>query len=78
MLLMMALMLLTVVRLLVARVRATFLPRVLARLVEFAVSLIRAVELRLVSAAVVSAIVSAITLVVAATIPRTGLLTAVS
>ena len=78
MLLMMALVLLTVVSLLVARVRATFLPRVLARLVEFAVSLIRAVELRLVSAAIVSAIVSAITLVVAATIPRTGLLTAVS
>jgi hypothetical protein len=78
MILMMALMLLTVVRLLVARVRATFLPRVLARLVEFAVSLIRAKELRLVSAAIVSAIVSAITLVVAATIPRTGLLTAVS
>ena len=78
MILMMALMLLTIVRLLVARVRATFFPRVLARLVEFAVSLIRAVELRLVSAAIVSAIVSAITLVVAATIPRTGLLTAVS
>ena len=78
MLLMMALTLLTVVRLLVARVRAAFLPRVPARLVEFAVSLIRAKELRLVSAAIVSAIVSAITLVIAATIPKTGLLTAVS
>jgi len=72
MLLMMAFMLLTVVRLFVAGIRAAFLPRVLARFMELAVLLISAIELRLISAAIVSAIVSAITLVVAATIPRTG------
>ena len=69
MILMMTLMLLTIVRLLVARICAAFFPRVLARFVDFAVSLVREIKLWLVFAAVVSPVVSAV-------VPAVGLLVA--
>ena len=78
MLLMMALVLLMIIRLLVAWIRAAFFPRVLARFVKLAVLLISAMKLRLVITSIVSAIVLAIALVVAVSIPETGLMMAVS
>ena len=67
-----------VVRLLGARVCAIFFPRVLTRFMDLTVLLVRAIELRLITAAVVVTVVTAVALVVASIIPAAGLLVAVA
>jgi len=56
MILMMALILLTIVRLLVARICAAFVPRVFAWFMDLTVLLVRAVELRFVFTAAVAVV----------------------
>ena len=73
MLLMMAFMLTAVSRLLVARICAAFFPRVLARFMDMAVPLVRAVEVGLLIASSRAAAVSSL---VAVVIPTAGVLSA--
>ena len=73
MIIMMALVL-TIVRLLVAWIRAALFPRMLARFMDLATFLIGAIELRL----IIAALLVAVLLVIAAVIPDAGLLTAVA
>ena len=73
MIIMMALVL-TIVRLLVARIHTAFFPRVLARFMDLAVLLVGAVELRL----IITAVLAVVSFVITAVIPAAGLLAAVA